>query len=43
MKKKIISFRISIYNACATACGTSADDGNKTSKADKTVHSNIKQ
>ena len=37
MKKRLLVLGLAFTMLAATACGTSADDGNKTSKADKTV------
>ena len=37
MKKRILVLGLAFTMLAATACGTSSDDGNKTSKADKTV------
>ena len=37
MKKRLLVLGLAFTMFAATACGTSSDDGNKTSKADKTV------
>ena len=37
MKKRLLVLGLAFTMLAATACGTSSDDGNKTSKADKTV------
>ena len=37
MKKRLLVLGLAFIMLAATACGTSSDDGNKTSKADKTV------
>ena len=37
MKKRLVVLGLAFTMLAATACGTSSDDGNKTSKADKTV------
>ena len=37
MKKRLLVLGLAFTMLAAAACGTSADDGNKTSKADKTV------
>ena len=37
MKKRLLVLGLAFTLFAATACGTSSDDGNKTSKADKTV------
>ena len=37
MKKRLLVLGLAFTMLVATACGTSSDDGNKTSKADKTV------
>ena len=37
MKKRLLVLGLAFTMLAATACGTSSDDGNKTSKVDKTV------
>ena len=37
MKKRLLVLGLAFTMFAATACGTSSDGGNKTSKADKTV------
>ena len=37
MKKRLLVLGLAFTMLAATACGTSSDNGSKTSKADKTV------